>query len=103
MQKRHFLGKFFGRGAQKSCQNIEPLFRKVQETCEDQITALEATFDKASSHHLLQMLYKCQRVGIRDKFFYDSLIDRIFGDMDQIITASQMVVLGASLGTHKDL
>jgi hypothetical protein len=43
------------------------------------MTALEATFNHegVSLHHLLTMLYKCQMIEIRDKFFYDSLLEQI--------------------------
>lgn len=81
---------------------MEPLFRKFQETCEDQITALEATFENGSLNHLLQTLYKCQRIGIRDKFFYDALLDRVHGKMGQLVSAREMVLLGVSMGSHKD-
>jgi len=34
----------FDRFKKQKCTKIEPLFRKFQEKCEDQITALEKTF-----------------------------------------------------------
>ena len=101
-QKRYIFGNLFGRGTSKQCESVEPLFRKFQETCEDSLTAIEATFEEGSLNHLLQSLYKCQRVGIRDKFFYDSLAERIQGKMSEIVSARDMVLLGVSMGLQKN-
>jgi len=43
----------FDRFKKQKCGQIEPLFRKFQQACEDQITALEKSFDKGSLNHLL--------------------------------------------------
>lgn len=73
-QARPFFNRFFGSA---KCSTVDSVFRKFQLKCEDQMTALEATFKHASLQHLLQMLFKCQTIEIKDKFFYDSLLEQI--------------------------
>lgn len=99
---RHFFGKLFG-GSKKGCQTIDPLFRKFQLKCEDELIAVENSFNEhASLHHLLQMLYKCQMIEIRDKFFYDSLLEKVRNQMSQLVQAKDLVILGISLGSNPD-
>lgn len=101
-QKRNIFGSLFGRGKSKQCESIEPLLRKLQDTCEDSLTGIESSFERGSLNHLLQSLYKCQRIGIRDKFFYDTLVERIEAKMDKIVTAREMVLFGVSMGLQKN-
>merc|ERR1712166_1725298 len=99
---RPFFSKFFNRSTGK-CRRSEPIFRKFQDACEDNITALESTFnDNSSLNHLLSTLYKCQTVGIRDKFFYDALFERVHISLPKIVSAKDMILLGVALGTNPD-
>ena len=51
---------------------------------------------------MLLSLYKCQRTGIRDKFFYDALLARVQEQMGRLVSAREMVLLGVSMGSQKD-
>jgi ribosome assembly protein YihI (activator of Der GTPase) len=86
----------------QKCTTIEPLFRAFQEKVEDEITAIEKTNENASLAHLLQTLYKCQQISIKDKFFYDALFENIEKKMHKIVDAKEMVLLGVSLASNKD-
>lgn len=97
---RTFFDKVFGKT--KQCTNINTLFRKFQLKCEDQITPLENSFKNASLQHLLQSLFKCQQIEIRDKFFYDALLEQIRSRLGTIVQAKDMVLLGVALGSNPD-
>ena len=102
-QSRSFFNKFFGRATSGKCRHSEPIFRKFQAACEDNITALESTFNEHSSlNHLLTTVYKCQTVGIRDKFFYDALFEKVQTALPRIVQAKDMILLGVALGTNPD-
>jgi hypothetical protein len=78
------------------------VFRKFQSACEEQITGLERTFKHASLNHLLTSLFKCQQIAIRDKFFYEALINQIHQNMGSIVRAKDMVLLGVTLGGNPE-
>jgi hypothetical protein len=67
---------FFSRGS-GGCIKNEQAFRRLQGVCEDQAQHIEKLFPNAGPSFLLQMLYNCQKVAVKDKFFYDALLNRI--------------------------
>ena len=52
---------------------------------------------------MLQMLYKCNSISIRDKFFYDALLLKISQQMTKMVSAKDMVMFGASLSANPHL
>lgn len=53
-------------------------------------------------NHLLLTLYKCQQIGIRDKFFYDALLEKIFSRLERIVQARELIMLGVALGSNQN-
>ena len=66
------------------------------------MTALEKTFENGSLNHLLMTLYKCQQIGIRDKFFYDALFERVKNQMHNLTRPRDFILLGVTLGSNSD-
>jgi hypothetical protein len=48
------------------------------------------------------MLYNCQKVSIKDKFFYDALLARIEEHLPKILTSTELSILGLSLSMNPD-
>ena len=64
------------------------------------MSEIEQTFENGSLNHLLQSFYKCQKIGIRDKFFYEALLDRITAKQHKIVTAKDMTLFGVAVGSN---
>lgn len=48
------------------------------------------------------MLYNCQKVSIKDKFFYDALLARIEEHLPKILSSTDLSILGLSLSMNQD-
>ena len=48
------------------------------------------------------MLYNCQKVAVKDKFFYDALLNRIETQLHKITTSTEISLLGLSLSMNND-
>lgn len=70
--------------------------------CEDQVTNIEKLFPAAGPSFLLQMLFNCQKVAVKDKFFYDSLLARIEQVLPQIINSTDIMMLGVAVNMNAD-
>lgn len=48
------------------------------------------------------MLYNCQKVAVKDKFFYDALLSRIETQLHKITSSTEIALLGLSLSMNSD-
>lgn len=48
------------------------------------------------------MLYNCQKVSVKDKFFYDALLARIEEHLPKILSSTDLSILGLSLSMNSD-
>ena len=48
------------------------------------------------------MLYNCQKVSIKDKFFYDALLARIEESLPKILSSTDISILGLALSMNSD-
>lgn len=49
------------------------------------------------------MLYNCQKIGLKDKFFYDSLLLRLDSQLSKITSSNEMSILVLALSMNQDL
>jgi hypothetical protein len=64
---------------------------------------IEKLFPKAGPSFLLQMLYNCQKVSLKDKFFYDALLSRLEEHLPGILSSTDLSILGLALSMNPDL
>ena len=48
------------------------------------------------------MFYNCQKISIKDKFFYDALIQRLDELLPTLTSSKDLVTLGAALNMNSD-
>ena len=48
------------------------------------------------------MLYNCQKIGIKDKFFYDSIIQKLDENLNYITKSGDLLILGVALAGNPD-
>ncbi|CDW77264.1 UNKNOWN [Stylonychia lemnae] len=95
------MNKFFSRAG--GCIKNEQAFRALQSICEDQVSKIEKIIPDSDPTFLLQIMFNCQKIGIKDKFFYDSIIQNLDQNMTQITRSEDFIIMGAALGMNPEI
>ena len=66
------------------CVREEQVFRVFQEKIKSSTESIEEVLKTGSVSFLLHTLLNCQKIELNDKFFYDTIIDRIDEKMADI-------------------
>ena len=98
LQKRQIFG--FSKKRIGGCQPQEDAFRRYQETIQESAPKIESTISSpnCSIQFLLNILLNSQKIELNDKFFFDTILEKVDENLHKIYRPQHMVLFGIAMG-----